>query len=95
MKLIAELERGLAGREAAGLLRSRRSVESPPGARVTVDGRRLVNFAGNDYLGLANHPEVVAAARDGAARWGVGAGASHLICGHSAAHDALEAELAA
>jgi 8-amino-7-oxononanoate synthase len=95
MKLIAELERGLAEREAAGLLRVRRSVDSPPGARVTVDGRPLVNFAGNDYLGLANHPDVVAAARAGAARWGAGAGASHLICGHYAPHAALEAELAA
>jgi 8-amino-7-oxononanoate synthase len=95
MKLIADLERGLAGREAAGLLRARRVVDSPPGARVTVDGRELVNFASNDYLGLASHPDVVAAARDGAARWGAGAGASHLICGHYAAHAALEAELAA
>ena len=95
MKLIAGLERGLAERAAAGLLRVRRSVESPPGARVTVDGARLVNFAGNDYLGLANHPDVVAAARAGAARWGAGAGASHLICGHYAAHATLEAELAA
>ena len=95
MKLIAGLERGLAERAAAGLLRVRRSVESPPGARVTVDGARLVNFAGNDYLGLANHPDVVAAARAGAARGGAGAGASHLICGHYAAHAALEAELAA
>ena len=95
VKLIADLERGLAEREAAGLLRTRRTVDSPPGARVVVDGRRLVNFASNDYLGLANHPEVVVAAREGAARWGVGAGASHLICGHSAAHAALETALAA
>ena len=95
MKLIAGLERGLVEREAAGLLRVRRSVDSPPGARVTVDGRQFVNFASNDYLGLANHPDVVAAARAGAARWGAGAGASHLICGHYAAHTALEAELAA
>ncbi len=95
MKLIADLERGLAEREAAGLLRVRRSVASPQGARVTVDGRRLVNFASNDYLGLANHPQVIAAARDGAERWGAGAGASHLVCGHTAAHAALEAELAA
>jgi 8-amino-7-oxononanoate synthase len=93
--LIADLERGLAAREAAGLQRIRRTLASPQGARVMVDGRELVAFASNDYLGLANHPEVVAAARDGAARWGVGAGASHLICGHFAPHAALEAELAA
>jgi len=93
--LIADLERGLAAREAAGLQRIRRTLASPQGARVVVDGRELVAFASNDYLGLANHPEVVAAARDGAARWGVGAGASHLICGHFAPHAALETELAA
>ena len=93
--LIADLERGLAAREAAGLQRIRRTLASPQGARVVVDGRELVAFASNDYLGLANHPEVVAAAREGAARWGAGAGASHLICGHFVPHAALETELAA
>ena len=95
MTLIAGLERGLADREAAGLLRARRTLESPTGARVEVDGRPLIAFASNDYLGLADHPEVVAAARDAATRWGVGAGASHLVCGHFTPHAALEAELAA
>ncbi len=93
--LIASLERDLAARAAAGLERRRRTVASPQGARVVVDGRELLAFASNDYLGLASHPAVVAAARDAAARWGVGAGASHLISGHSVAHGALEAELAA
>ncbi len=93
--LIADLERGLAARQAAGLQRIRRTLASPQGARVVVDGRELVSFASNDYLGLANHPDVVAAARDGAVRWGAGAGASHLICGHTAPHAALETELAA
>jgi len=93
--LIADLERGLAARKAAGLQRVRRTLASAQGARVVVDGREVVSFASNDYLGLANHPDVVAAARAGAARWGVGAGASHLICGHFAPHAALEAELAA
>ncbi len=92
---IATLERDLAALAAAGLKRSRRTLESAPGARVVVDGRQLVAFASNDYLGLANHPEVVAAARDGAARWGAGAAASHLVSGHFAPHAALEAELAA
>jgi len=93
--LIADLERGLAALDTAGLLRKRRTLESATGARVDVDGRRLIAFASNDYLGLANHPDVVAAARDGVTRWGAGAGASHLVCGHSAPHAALEAELAA
>ena len=92
-----DLERGARARAkrrgtASG---SRRTLDSAQGARVVVDGRELVAFASNDYLGLANHPDVVAAARDGAARWGVGAGASHLVCGHFAPHAALEAELAA
>ena len=95
MKLIDELERGLAARDAAGLRRARRTVESPAGTRVDVDGRRLIAFASNDYLGLANHPDVVAAARAAASRWGVGAAASHLVCGHYAPHAALEEELAA
>ena len=93
--LIATLERDLAARAAAGLARSRRNVASAQGARLVVGGREIIAFASNDYLGLANHPAVVAAARDAVAHWGVGAGASHLICGHTAAHDALEAELAA
>jgi 8-amino-7-oxononanoate synthase len=93
--LIVDLERGLAAREAAGLQRIRRTLASPQGARVVVDGGEFVAFASNDYLGLANHPEVVAAARAAAARWGAGAGASHLICGHFAPHAALEIELAA
>jgi 8-amino-7-oxononanoate synthase len=93
--LIATLERDLAARAAAGLARSRREVASAQGARVIVDGRELVAFASNDYLGLANHPAVAAAARDAIEHWGVGAGASHLICGHTTAHAALEAELAA
>ena len=95
MTLIADLERGLGALDTAGLERKRRTLESATGARVEVDGRRLIAFASNDYLGLANHPDVVAAARDGAARWGAGAGASHLVCGHFAPHAALEAELAA
>jgi 8-amino-7-oxononanoate synthase len=93
--LIAGLEAALDARRAARLERSRRVIASPQGPRVTVDGRELVAFASNDYLGLANDPAVVNAARDAASRWGVGAGASHLICGHFAPHEALEAELAA
>ena len=94
-ELIAQLARGLEAREAEGLTRRRRTIDSVQGARVVVDGRELVAFASNDYLGLAHHPDVVAAARDGASRWGAGAGASHLVCGHFAPHAAREADLAA
>ena len=93
--LIASLEHDLAAREADGLARVRRTLASSQGGRVVVDGRELVAFASNDYLGLAAHPDVVAAARAAASRWGVGAGASHLISGHFGPHAALEAELAA
>ena len=93
--LIAGLLADLAARDADGRKRTRRAIETTQGTRVVVDGRELLAFASNDYLGLASHPDVVAAARDGAARWGVGAGASHLVCGHFAPHALLEAELAA
>ena len=59
-----------------------------------VEGERLLAFCSNDYLGLANHPEVVRAMQQGAAKWGVGGGASHLVLGHSTPHHALEEALA-
>ena len=93
--LIGALERALADRAAAGLERTRRVVLSPQGARVFVGGSELIAFASNDYLGLANHPAVIAAACDAARRFGVGAGASHLVAGHFGPHAALEAEIAA
>ena len=95
MKLIAGLDEALSARRAAGLERRREAMQSPQGPRITVGGRELVAFASNDYLGLANDPALLAAARDAVPRWGVGAGASHLICGHFAPHELLEAELAA
>ncbi|WP_431520759.1 aminotransferase class I/II-fold pyridoxal phosphate-dependent enzyme [Chromatium okenii] len=54
----------------------------------------MLSFCSNDYLGLANHPDVIAALQHGAARWGVGSGAAHLVNGHTAAHHALEEALA-
>jgi len=92
MRAIADLERDLARRRAEGLARERRIVESPQGAQIRVGERTLLAFASNDYLGLANAPALIAAARDAALRWGIGAGASHLIVGHAAAHAALEDE---
>ncbi|WP_333873342.1 8-amino-7-oxononanoate synthase [Methylobacter sp.] len=78
-----------------GLYRARRVIESPQGINLKIDGRNIVNFCSNDYLGLANHPEVVKAFKNGADQYGVGSGSAHLICGHSSAHHALEEELAA
>jgi 8-amino-7-oxononanoate synthase len=77
-----------------GLYRSRRVITSPQGIKLDIDGKQVINFCSNDYLGLANHSEVVKAFKAGADHYGVGSGSAHLICGHSAAHHALEEELA-
>ena len=84
----------LAQLEAQGLQRSRHLLESPQGAHVRVDGRDLLSFCSNDYLGLANHPALIAAASLAAHTNGVGTGASHLITGHHVAHLALETRIA-
>lgn len=89
-----DLAAELAARRASGLYRARRVQASPCGATAVVDGRTLLNFCSNDYLGLANHPDVVAAMKKGADEFGVGSGASHLVTGHSRAHHALEEALA-
>ncbi|BBL73371.1 8-amino-7-oxononanoate synthase [Methylomagnum ishizawai] len=89
-----ELRARLAAIERDGRYRRRRMLEGPQGVDVVVGGRPRVNFSGNDYLGLANHPEVVAALRRGAEDYGAGAGAAHLVSGHGRAHHALEEELA-
>ncbi len=84
----------LAEIEALGLYRRRRVVERIHGAQALVEGRPVLNFCSNDYLGLADHPDVVAAFRRGADMYGVGSGASHWVTGHSPPHHALEEELA-
>ncbi|MGE8111752.1 8-amino-7-oxononanoate synthase [Pseudomonas sp. NPDC086566] len=89
-----DLAARLAERRAADLYRQRPLLESPQGPEVVVDGQRLLAFCSNDYLGLANHSEVIAAWQAGAERWGVGGGASHLVIGHSSPHHAVEEALA-
>lgn len=76
------------------LRRKIRSVDSPCGTRIQIGGRELQAFCSNDYLGLANHPDLITALSEGAQRFGVGSGASHLISGHQTIHDALEEKLA-
>ncbi len=84
----------LAERRAAHLYRHRPLLETPQQPEVMVDGEQLLAFCSNDYLGLASHPEVVRAMQQGAERWGVGGGASHLVMGHSTPHHQLEEALA-
>lgn len=81
-------------RAAASRTRERRAVTHRDGARCTVDGRDLLNFCSNDYLGLSQHFAVVGALQDTAAREGAGGVGSHLVCGHHAIHESLERELA-
>jgi 8-amino-7-oxononanoate synthase len=78
-----------------GLYRARRVIESPQGIELQLNGQKIINFCSNDYLGLANHPDIIQAFKNAADYYGVGSGSAHLICGHSAAHHALEEELAA
>lgn len=74
--------------------RTRQTIDGPVGREVVVDGRCYLNFCSNDYLGLASDPEVVAAFKKGADEYGVGSGASHLVCGHQRPHQQLEEALA-
>ena len=80
---------------ADGLLRRQRPLDSPTGTQVIRDGRTLWNFASNDYLGLARHPEIEAALIEGVQRYGAGSAASRLVCGTLPPHRLLEEALAA
>jgi len=77
------------------LKRKLRITSSPCDTKVLIEERELKAFCSNDYLGLANHPEIANAWSEGAQKYGVGSGASHLISGHSLAHELLEKRLAA
>ncbi len=88
------LQADLALIKAANLYRQRQVLDSPQGIEIESDGKCYVNFSSNDYLGLSNHPEITKAFRQATDQYGVGSGAAHLVCGHSAAHHALEEELA-
>ena len=89
-QLAAELERA----RAAGLYRSLRHIASAQGPRIVLDGREFLNFSSNDYLGLANDPLLKRAAVAAVKKYGVGAGASRLVCGNIAPYDELEQRLA-
>lgn len=84
----------LAALDAQALRRRRRVVDSPCAPELVVDGRPILAFCSNDYLGLAGDPALAAAAQEGARRYGLGSGASPLVCGHMTPHAALEKRLA-
>jgi len=88
------LSNELVALEASSLLRSLRHIESPQGTVVQVDGRELINFSSNDYLGLSGHERVKNAMIDGITRYGAGSGASRLVCGTLRPHHVLEEQLA-
>jgi 8-amino-7-oxononanoate synthase len=94
-RLDALLTPELAALKQRSLYRLRRLLEGPQGPAITADGRALLNFSSNDYLGLAADPRLADAAKRGLDRYGTGSGAAHLVTGHSTAHHALEEELAA
>jgi len=93
--LLDRIRADLADLEARSLKRARSSLDTPCSPHVRVAGRDLLAFCSNDYLGLASHPALRAALQEGVERWGAGSGASHLVSGHYAVHDQLEARLAA
>ncbi|HDN9014170.1 TPA: 8-amino-7-oxononanoate synthase [Aeromonas salmonicida] len=88
------LGKALAGREQAALLRRRTATDGSVGGRLQVAGRDYLNFCANDYLGLADHPAIKAAFKEGIDCYGTGSGASPLVTGYSRAHQQLEETLA-
>ena len=91
---LSELNGALDQRRRQHGYRHRKTLESAQGVEVIVDGKPAINFCSNDYLGLVNHPDVVQAFQNAANQFGVGSGASHLVCGHSSLHHQLEERLA-
>lgn len=94
MELIERLDKKLHALDTRSLYRRRKTADTPCAPTVQVDGKPMLTFCSNDYLGLASHPRVVEALREGASLYGAGSGASHLISGHSRAHAVLEERLA-
>jgi 8-amino-7-oxononanoate synthase len=92
--LRSELSSRLRELEQAGLMRRRRPIGGAQGPHLNVDGSNLLAFCSNDYLGLASHPALADAARRALDEFGVGAGASGHLCGHTRVHEALEQRLA-
>jgi len=89
-----DLRQELEQRQQQGLYRRRKILQSPQGREITIDGQQVLNFCSNDYLGLANHPQVKQSFIKAAQEYGVGSGSAHLVNGHTQLHHQLEEELA-
>jgi 8-amino-7-oxononanoate synthase len=94
LKHFSEINAQLTQRKADDLYRSRVQLQSAQGVRVKIDGTQVLSFCSNDYLGLANHPDIARAMTQCVEQYGVGSGASHLVDGHHLEHECLEQELA-
>ncbi|MDX1444484.1 MAG: 8-amino-7-oxononanoate synthase [Gammaproteobacteria bacterium] len=90
----ASLQKALDARKAESLYRSRRVIDGPGGVELNINGREVIGFCSNDYLGLAGEPRIVEAMNDAAWQYGAGAGAAHLVNGHLSIHHELEERLA-
>lgn len=95
MNLLDGLREQLSALDAQHMRRVRRANQIPCGSKIRIDGRELLSFCSNDYLGLAAEPEIAKALLEGVVKYGTGSGASHLVSGHFDVHDQLEARLAA
>lgn len=93
--IVADLANTLKTLKKQHIYRTRRVISSSHSVHIDIDGKPIINFSSNDYLGLAHHPKVVASFKRAANQYGVGSGSAHLICGHTHSHHALEEELAA
>ena len=96
---LAHLQKTLADIEAAGLYKRERVITTPQSAHITVaqpaGGKPVLNFCANNYLGLADHPEIIRAAHATLDRWGYGLASVRFICGTQQIHQELEARLSA
>lgn len=92
--MLASLQLALDKRKTDGLLRQRRLLDSPQAEHIVANNKHFLSFCSNDYLGLANHPKLIATMQQAAQESGVGSGASNLITGHHRYHDELEKQLA-
>lgn len=92
--ILDNLDKQLAERKENHLYRSRKIIDSPQSVEPIVDGKKVLSFCSNDYLGLANHPDVIKSFKRAADSFGVGSGSAHLVSGHTIEHHQLEEELA-